>query len=187
MENPFKLLGFSLCNLFWKGKEENEVFKMKRKLGYVFVVMTFALVFVSQIVHVKATTQYTYIDNFHANGLYMYCRASIWAAPKAGGGYYMDHQYFNVDVASESGCGICEVTITINIQGQKVVDEVKVVDNGLLTPDWGPDDVYDNYWNYYFYKTSTYAVWASIDVFVIYKVGSSYYLETITAEASYGS
>ena len=158
---------------------------MKRKLGYVFVVMTFALVFASQIIQVKATTRYNDYDSFDDGYLDMDCQASIWAAPKAGGGYYMDRQYFNVDVDSELGCGIYYVWVVITIQGNVKFNSYVV--NNDLTPEWGPDQVYDNFWNYYEYETSNYAVWAEIWVKVGYIVSGDYYDEVISAEASYGS
>lgn len=157
---------------------------MKRKLGYIFVTLIFALVFASQIIQVKATTRYDDYDSVDNGYVVMDCQASIWAAPKAGGGYYMDAQYFNVDVDSELYCGIYYVRVIITIQGNEKID-TKVVDNA--NPDWGPDDVYYGYWNYYDYETSNYAVWASVQVIVKYKVGSIDLWTTMTAEASYGS
>ena len=159
---------------------------MKRKLRYIFVTLIFVLVFASQIIQVKAITRYDDYDSFDEDGLVMDCQASIWAGPKAGGGYYMNRQYFNVDIDTESGCGICTVTITLTIQGDVVFDE-EVIDNGLLNPDWGPDSVYYNFWNYYEYETSNYAVWAEVSVWVVYMVGSSYDIGTMSAEASFGS
>ena len=157
---------------------------MKRKLGYIYATLIFALVFASQIIQVEATTRYDDYDVFDNGYVVMDCQASIWAAPKAGGGYYMNHQYFNVDVDSETGCGIYYVRVIITIQEVEVFDEF-VVDND--NPDWGPDAVYYNFWNYYEYETSNYAVWAAVQVIVKYKVGSMDLWATMNAEASLGS
>jgi len=135
---------------------------------------------------VNATTRYNDYDSFDNGKLVMDCQASIWAGPKSGGGYFMNHQYFNVDIDSKTGCGIYWVRIILTIQGNVVFNEY-VVDNGLF-PDWGPDSVYYNFWDYYEYETSNYAVWASIEVQVLWKPsGGAATITTIEAEASYGS
>ncbi len=158
---------------------------MKRKYDYIIVTLIFALVFASQIIQVKAATRYNDYDDFDDGYLVMDCQASIWAGPKAGGGYYMNAQYFNVDVDSESRCGIYYVRVIITIQGIEKFDE-NVVDNED-NPAWGPASVYYNTWNYYEYETSNYAVWGTVQVIVKYKVGSIDYWGTMLAEASFGS
>ncbi|HUT81841.1 MAG TPA: hypothetical protein VMZ29_11615 [Candidatus Bathyarchaeia archaeon] len=159
---------------------------MKKNDCFLLVFVVFSLVFISQIALVEATTRYNDYDSYDDGYLDMDCEASIWAAPKAGGGYFMDQQYFNVDIDSRTGCGIYWVHIIIYIQGDLFIDDYPV-NNGLY-PNWGPDSVYDDYWDYDEYYTSNYAVWASITVQVLWiRSGGSPHITTIQAEASYGA
>ncbi|HUU79313.1 MAG TPA: hypothetical protein VMX55_13290 [candidate division Zixibacteria bacterium] len=157
---------------------------MKRKIGNSLIILgIFAMFLTMQISSVSALT--CYFDSASYNKIdawqdvRMTCQVKIWAGPKAGGGVYMNHEYFTVTCRVIDGKAL-SCTVTFKIQNQQYFyecyDSVEI----------DPGTYYYEFNDYYVYKSSYMVVYSDISVTLEWEDALHVHHQvTISAEASY--